>query len=101
MTEKRRVVLSEVTLRALRSIAADTSVDPVERMESVIVVAFGGIWWSAQDGIDGREWAIPEAQWKQVAELLLQLTPASEVGRVNYALTWMNIGPSSYAEEPV
>jgi hypothetical protein len=101
MGEQKRVVLPEVTLRAVRSIGRDESLTPTERMESMVVVAFGGIWWASKESIDGRDWAIPEAQWREVAELLVGLTPASEVGRVNYGLTWMNIGPSAYAEEPV
>ncbi len=40
---------------------------------------------------------IPDEQWKQVCEWCLQRgAAATDVGRVNHALDWMNTGPSAY-----
>jgi hypothetical protein len=94
-----RVELPEVVLRTLRAVVADGSLTPQQRMESVIVSVFGGLWWSTQDDVDGRRWAIPERQWEEIAGWMLSLTPSTDVDRTNYALTWMNLGPSGYVEE--
>lgn len=84
--------------------AAET---PNQALEAGVVTLYDallgdlGTGFFEQQRIDGQQFEIPEDQWHQVCQWLLDrgrhLDP---IGAVNLGLSFMNIGPSSYKETP-
>lgn len=70
--------------------------EPVEDGTNIIIDVFRlllreeGTTWEEQDSINPTEYAIPEDQWKEIANALTK-----NYG-IEAALTWMNVGPSSF-----
>lgn len=57
--------------------------------------------WDEMETVNPTEYAIPEEQWKAVCQRLIDLDDPSAINRVNYGLTWVNVGPSAKAHTPM
>lgn len=90
--------LPESLMKAIRATVESPDATPYDKFEAVVLITHGYGLWTAQEGIDPRAYAIPEEQWKAIAEMLQNL-PDGDLNKVNMALDWMNVGPSGYNPE--
>jgi hypothetical protein len=97
-----RKPLPESLMAAVRAVVADETTPPAQRFEAVVLMVHGyGLFaTAAQDeawSLDPVAYAVPREQSMEIANLLADMGAAG-LGRVNLALDWMNVGPSSYEE---
>lgn len=89
--------LPESLMKAIRVSVESPDLTGQEKFEAAVLIAHGYGLWTAHESIDPTRYAIPEKQWGEIADLLMTVTEG-DVGKVNRALDWMNIGPSGYKE---
>jgi hypothetical protein len=66
----------------------------------VLITHGYGLFTAASGTIDPTAYAIPEAQWRLIGEMLtMASTTGNAIEDVNMALDWMNMGPSGYQPE--
>lgn len=87
--------LPESLMAAIAAVTADESVSPQDRFEAAVLITYGYALYSEADGIDGRNELLPKRQWEAICRMLTDIRPGSAVDRVNYGLSWVNIGPSA------
>ena len=52
--------------------------------------------WDSLDTVQCTAYVIPKSQWLDLCERFARILPTSEsIGRLNYALSFMNYGPSA------
>lgn len=101
MTEQTKKPLPESLMKAIRATVESPDPTPAEKFEAVVLMAHGyGLFTAASGKIDPTAYAIPQEQWGVISEMLMT-TPDGDVGKVNMALEWMNLGPSGYKPEEV
>jgi len=93
-----QVTLPDVLMRAIKLICTDPETEPERACVAAVLISFGFGLWEQQESFDPRSVAIPEQQWGEICQLLIDLK-GSDVTRVNYGLSWMNQGPSGYKQE--
>lgn len=99
MTEQVKKPLPESLMKAIKAIVESPDATAWEKVEAAVLIAHGYGLFTKNDGsIDPMGYAIPEEQWQAISGLLLEV-PADDITKVNYALTWMNVGPSGYKPE--
>ena len=95
--EQYRFTLPQSAMDAIKAITADTSISTSRRFEAVVVLIFGWSLWDQMESIDPTKTAIPQGQWETICELLTHLE-TDPISSVNYALGFMNSGPSSFKQ---
>jgi hypothetical protein len=90
--------LPESLMKAIKAVVQSPEMNPGETFEAVVLMTHGYGLFTAAEKIDPTAYAIPEAQWCAISEMLQNL-PDGDLSKVNVALDWMNIGPSSYKPE--
>jgi hypothetical protein len=90
-----RQPLPESLMKAIRATVASPDASVAEKLEAVVIMAHGYGLWAKAERIVPSDYAIPEEQWATISALLQALYD-DELGTVNMALDWMNIGPSGY-----
>lgn len=96
--EVRRVVIPAGELARLVDLCRGTN-DPAGAIVECWRVV--GVDLAAVDGpVDPTAWAIPSDQWKAICGALVEGGHREDLGDgvtgVNWALTWMNVGPSAF-----
>ena len=86
-------------MKAILATVASPDATAGEKFEAVLLMVHGYGLWSAQEGINPTAFAIPEAQWGTISEMLMTVSHGDPTNKVNVALSWMNLGPSSYTPE--
>jgi hypothetical protein len=100
VTEQIKKPLPESLMKAIRAAVQSPEATAQEKLEAVVLIAHGYGLFSASEAIDPTAYAIPEAQWTEIGDMLQAISSGADpVSRVNMALDWMNIGPSGYKEE--
>lgn len=97
---QRRVVLSDMTMIAVREMCDSEAPAPV-MLHGVLLMILGACWLDTQEKpVSPTMYAIPEEQWTRVGEMLsLGQRKNSGHTQANILLDWMNLGPSGYKEE--
>lgn len=96
--------LPESLMKAIKGLA-ESDATPTEKVEGAVLIAHGyGLFTRHEGSINPTDYAIPEKQWGEIADALTGLKSTNDrvsdpISQVNYALTWMNIGPSGYKPE--
>jgi hypothetical protein len=90
-----RQPLPESLMKAIRATVASPDATAQEKFEAVVLIAHGYGLWAKETGLNPTGYAIPEEQWAAISEMLMAV-PDGDVGKVNMALDWMNLGPSGY-----
>ena len=99
MPEQIKKPLPEALMKAITATVQSPELTPREKFEAAVLISHGyGLFTAASGTIDPTAYAIPEAQWNTIGELL-QMTAPGGMEQVNMALEWMNIGPSGYKPE--
>jgi hypothetical protein len=88
--------LPKSLMQAIDCIAASDMAEN-DKFRAVILIVTGYGVYSALETIDPTAFAIPESQWQHISGALMSAAQTGE--KVNVALSWMNLGPSSYKEE--
>lgn len=57
-----------------------------------------GSSWDEAESVDGRQFAIPSAQWIAIGEAIKARAALQPLEGVNLLLDWVNKGPSAIAE---
>lgn len=98
MDDKRQVTLPDSLMEAIAAVTNSQNMTPNHKLEAVVLMTHGyGLWSRETDQFDPTSYAIPAFQWRTIADLLMG---ASEpIDGVNYALSWMNYGPSGFEQE--
>ncbi len=93
--------LPESLMKALTATMTSPELTPQEKFEAAVLITHGYGLFTKHDGtIDPMGYAIPEAQWFVISEMLTMASATGDaVAQVNLALSWMNIGPSGYKPE--
>jgi hypothetical protein len=92
--------LPDSLMKAVRAIVKSPDATAWEKVESVVLIAHGYGLFTKYDGtIDPTAYAVPKEQWSEISELLMSVSDGDAIEKVNWALTWMNVGPSSYEPE--
>lgn len=101
MAEQIKKPLPESLMKAIRATVESPDPTPREKFEAVVLIAHGyGLFTANEGSIDPQGYAIPEAQWNAIGEMLQVASWGGDpVSQVNMALDWMNIGPSGYKPE--
>jgi hypothetical protein len=99
-TAQQRVTLPDSLMRAITLVAADPQAPPLAVLEAAVLITFGYALYVQHTSINPRRVAIPTQQWEAVCQALTNVHTLSEVGRVNLALDWVNIGPASFDPQP-
>jgi len=84
-----------VAIESITNAASKGEISVSHAYVATLVLAFGDARWDRMDSFDPRSVQIPEAQWGTICEQLTKMK-GSDIDRVNYALSWMNQGPSAY-----
>lgn len=95
MTEQIKKPLPESLMKAIRATMQSRESTAQEKFEAVVLMAHGYGLYTASGTIDPTAYAIPEEQWGAISKMLMTM-PDGDLGKVNMALDWMNIGPSGY-----
>jgi hypothetical protein len=94
-----KVPLPDSLMKAIRATVNSPDLSAPEKFEAVVLVVHGyGLFAANTGSIDPRAYAIPEAQWTELGELMQSLGDGP-IAKVNMSLEWMNIGPSGYKPE--
>lgn len=100
MTDQIKKPLPESLMKAIQATMAAPEPTAQEKFEAVVLISHGYGLFTKNDGsIDPMGYAIPEEQWGAISEMLMTVYGGDSIGKVNLALDWMNIGPSSYKPE--
>jgi hypothetical protein len=100
MGEQIKKPLPESLMKAIRATVESPDPTPQEKFEAVVLISHGyGLFNAASGTIDPTAYAIPEEQWTAISGLLMTISDGADIGKVNMALDWMNIGPSGYKPE--
>jgi hypothetical protein len=101
MSGQIRKPLPESLMKALRATVASPDLTPQEKFEAAVLIVHGYGLFARNDGsIDPQGYAIPEKQWGEISFMLGSATITDDpISRVNWALNWMNVGPSGYSNE--
>jgi cobalamin-dependent methionine synthase I len=93
-----RKPLPESVMKAIRLVlSGEGDMSEAERFEAVLLLVHGYGLVAQADTVDPTRFAIPNEQWTEVSERLIDMADqASGLSRVNAALAWMNSGPSAY-----
>ncbi|HEX9085928.1 MAG TPA: hypothetical protein VF867_00190 [Arthrobacter sp.] len=97
MADQIKRPLPESLMKAIRATVESADLTPTEKFEAVVLMSHGYGLFSAAEALDPTVYAIPQEQWAAISEMLMTM-PDGDVGKVNMALDWMNVGPSSYEE---
>jgi len=92
--------LPEVLVKGIEAISRDQQLSAQERYTAMVAGIFGYIMFQAAEEIACTQYALPEDQWLRLAQAFTDLD-ADRIAAVNYGLSFMNAGPSSYPAEPV
>lgn len=98
MPDQQRVTLPPSVLEAIKAISSDDSMMPGSRLAAVLMLVYGFAWYERQDSVDPTTIALPEMQWREVCGRLSSGVALDPIAGVNLGLSWMNSGPSSYAD---
>jgi hypothetical protein len=100
MSEQIKKPLPESLMKAIRATVEFPDATAQEKFEAVVLMAHGYGLFTAKEGtIDPTAYAIPEGQWGEISDLLRTASKTADpISQVNWALDWMNIGPSGYKE---
>jgi hypothetical protein len=93
-----RQPLPESLMKAIRAVIEFPYSTAQEKFEAVVLMTHGYGLWHAQTDIKPSAYAIPEEQWAAISEMLMAV-PDGDIGKVNMALDWMNLGPSGYSHD--
>jgi hypothetical protein len=97
MAEQIKKPLPESLMKALKAAMTSPELTAREKFEAAVLITHGYGLFSAEEKIDPMAFAIPEDQWRTIAEMLqIASMTGNAVEDVNMALDWMNIGPSGY-----
>lgn len=96
--DQHRVVLPPGLMEVIKSITSDDLVPPADRLTGVLVLVWGWAWYEEQATVDPRMIALSEAQWQQICGMLASGVTTDRITGVNLGLSWMNQGPSAYAD---
>lgn len=102
MSEPTRVVLTDDQMETIHQVSlADSEDYEVDIILAVWKEVMGHDEWERADRVNPTEWAIPKAQTLQISEwgLAAQDRILGQLAAVNFLLTWMNAGPSTYEED--
>lgn len=100
MSDQVKKPLPDSLIKAMRAIVDSPDATPTEKSEAVVLIAHGYGLFSKHEGtIDPTDYAIPKEQWELISDMLMSVGGRDAIETVNYALMWMNIGPSSYEPE--
>lgn len=101
MSEQIKKPLPDALMKAIKATVESPDVTVQEKVEAAVLIAHGYGLFTKHDGtIDPMGYAIPEKQWGEISEMLQTASKLDDpISRVNWALTWMNIGPSGYKPE--
>lgn len=86
-------------MKAIRATVASPDASAQEKLEAVVLMTHGYGFWAAKSQVWPAHYAMPEEQWSTISRLLMAV-PDGDIGKVNMALEWMNLGPSGYKAEP-
>ena len=96
MSEQTKKPLPESLMKSMKAMV-ESDATATEKFEAVVLITHGYGLFAKNDGsIDPMAYAIPIEQWGEISNMLMALQDGDSVKRVNVALDWMNIGPSSY-----
>jgi hypothetical protein len=90
--------LPESLMKAIKATVESPDLTPREKFEAAVLMAHGYGLFSASEKLDPTGYAIPEEQWGAISDMLMSLADG-DVGKVNMAMEWMNVGPSGYKPE--
>lgn len=98
MSEQIKKPLPESLMKAIRAATASPDATAQEKFEAAVLITHGyGLFTANEGSIDPRAYAIPEEQWTAIAGMLREASRTDDpISQVNWALDWMNIGPSGY-----
>jgi hypothetical protein len=82
-------------MRAIELIVHDEETPPANRYIAAVLISMGYGAWQSLGKVDPTKIAIPEEQWREICQWLVDIK-GNDIDKVNYALDWMNRGPSSY-----
>lgn len=101
MAEQIKKPLPESLMKAITVTVQSPDLTAQEKFEAVVLMAHGyGLFTAASGSIDPRAYAIPEEQWGAISGMLRAASKTADpISQVNWALDWMNIGPSGYKPE--
>ena len=71
---------------------------PFEKYEATILICHGYGLFYQQTSFDPTSYAIPDAQWNELCNLMMDLGEG-DINKVNMSLSFMNQGPSGYKED--
>jgi hypothetical protein len=96
-----QVTLPPSLMRAIKLICTDAETKPEQAYTGAVLIAFGYGLWEQQEIVDPTSVAIPEEQWGEICQLLIDMKASemSDISRVNFGLSWMNQGPSGFKPE--
>lgn len=96
--EPQRVTLPDYLMRAIELVAADEQTNPQASFAAAVLISFGWALYERLDSLDPTGVQIPAEQWRQICGHLSAMSKhhSSDLDRVNYGLSWMNQGPSSF-----
>jgi len=101
MSKPFRKPLPESLMKAIKATTESPDLTAQEKFEAVVLTVHGYGLFAKNDGsIDPQAYAIPEEQWCAIGDLIREASrTADPISQVNWALDWMNVGPSGYTPE--
>lgn len=96
MTEQLKVTLPFSLMQAIKAIC-ESPMLAKDKYLAVILMCHGYGLWEQQESFDPTSYAIPDAQWAAICELMMNLVDG-DLTKVNLGIDWMNQGPSGYTE---
>lgn len=97
-TDQVQLELPESLIGAIEAVAIST-MTPQRRYEAILLIVIGYGLYHQLDTYSPGSIAIPSKQWGHICNLLTEMERDS-IGAVNWALSWMNQGPSGYEPTP-
>jgi hypothetical protein len=96
-----RKPLPESLMKAIKATAESPDLTAQEKFEAVVLTVHGYGLFARNDGsIDPQGFAIPEQQWGAISDMIRAASRTTDpISQVNWALDWMNVGPSGYKPE--
>jgi hypothetical protein len=92
-----KITLPESLMKSIRVIGRTDTMEPMEKLKAAVLISHGYRLYAQQESIDPTETVIPSEQWKEICQILIDVS-GPDINRVNLSLSWMNVGASSWEE---
>ena len=100
--DQQKVTLTPGQMVAVKAVLAEESLPMMDRLGAAVSIVHGIGAWMATEAVEASATAIPEAQWKEICGAVIDAGPkGGGVDTVNWGMTWMNYGPSTFVPEEV